>query len=189
MATATVNSNAPAPVQDVPVAYENFSYALVRYHKGTNEKQEPVFEDRVVTEESANNDIKPDEKTGKASAEILIGPVSFRVPYANTDAGVSEVCTSERERVKLFNNGLDVKLRNKARALIGQKDEDGNYSFEAPAEGAVDLSEYASVETATRGTTTLEKTKKLIANLPPDQMAQLMAMLQAQQTALVQAGQ
>lgn len=167
-------STATQPVVDLPVVRENFTYSLVEVPTGKKDEQGNDINEYEVKTESAAQDF---EKEGKGK---ILATQSFSIPRANTFAGIQEVCPNEKEAAKLFSNGLTVKLQNKARALLQAKDEDGNFTFEVTAE-AHDLSQYAPVETATRGMSALEKIKKMLVNVPPDQQAQLIALLQQQQ--------
>lgn len=166
-------STATSVSVDLPVTKENITYCRVAVPAGKDEAGVDKFEYEVKTEEVA----KKLEEEGKGQIEVT---QTFAIPRIGTQEGFEEVFgENPREGYKMASNGLAVKLQNKARALLQAKDEDGNFSFE-PVEGARDLTEFASVETATRGGSVLEKVKKLIPNLPPDQVAQLLAALQAQ---------
>lgn len=101
---------------------------------------------------------------------------SFTYYSANTLAGITELCPTDEEVVNMFNRGISVKQQNEARAQLLSTDKTSgefNFSF---TEGSYDLKP-SIAEVTNRRLSPTEKALETIKGLPPEQRAQLMAIL------------
>jgi hypothetical protein len=159
MATETVT-----PVLNV--VRERSTYCLVETENDKGEK-----EIKFSTESAA---LKAQEKNeGK-----IIATQSFLVPAAASAAGIEELVASEKERVKLFNRGVDQKAYGHIRATLLETNDAGEYIFQ-PVEGDKDLTEFIGTESAARATSVESKMEKLVDGMDATSAAALLAKLMA----------
>lgn len=167
-----MGTTAAPVIQELPTADERFVRVIFQPKDEVNEKGEKVTPEVVIY--SSEDDANEAVKAGKG---VIMFAQTFSYARANTDDGVKEVCPVEKERVKMFNNGVSVKAQNRARSLLLAQDENGNYEFQ-PTE-VYDLRELVAKESAERGKTAYNKAVDLITGgkLTPDQIEALKALL------------
>lgn len=158
-----------SPATEVNINVEVATYCVVGTEKEVDGKPTVVFS--FATEKSAQKMVE------RGEGEILISQ-SFEMPNAANEAGTQELVKSEKERVRLFNRGLDQKLYQVVRARMLETDEAGNLLFNA-SEGATSLRKEAAEEVAARATSPEAKIEKILDNLEPAAAAAILAKLQA----------
>ena len=159
-------------IQELPTMNETFVRVVFQPKDKVDAEGKTYTPDAIIY--SNEEDAAKAEKDGEGH---VIFAQSFSYKKANTDAGVAEIVPSERERCKLFNNGVSTKAQNRAKSVLLSKDDNGNYDFEQVP--VYSLDEYVAKETASRGATLFNKIADSIASgkLTPEQVEAIKAML------------
>lgn len=172
MSTSAVISS-PNTAASLPIKNENVDFAVVVTLDG-----EGKIVPKSVRHTSSEKDIAALESPEYKGKEQIAFKQTVIKPSVGTDEGFAELIPDAEERLNIINKGLSAKFNQKIRTTLIEQDDAGNLVFQ-PVEGTFDATSLVQEATLRTNLSPTDKAIKMLANLPEDMRAAILAQFAA----------
>jgi hypothetical protein len=157
----------------MPVKYETINFAVVV----KTDEQGKITAVRHTSSEKEITELTSSEYKG---AEVVAFQQPVRKPSLGSIAGFAELVPDEDERLSIVNKGIGAKFNQKIRTTLIELDNEGNLAFQ-PTDAVYDATQLIQEETQRKVMSQEDKAMKVLAGLPADKLAALLASFRAAQ--------
>jgi hypothetical protein len=167
------NIPAQGSLAAMPIKYETINFAVI---VETDENGRIT----KAKHSSSEKEIAALQAADYSGKEVLAFQQAVRKPTVGTLAGFEELVPDADERLAIINKGIGAKFNQKIRTTLIELDSEGNLAFQ-PTDAVYDATQLVQEETQRKVMSQEDKAMKVLAGLPADKLAALLASFRAAQ--------
>jgi hypothetical protein len=173
-------------VAAMPVKYETLTFAVVvkLNEQGKISAVRHTSSEKEIAElESPDYETNflADPKKERKDLETIAFKQPVRKPSVGTIDGFAELVPDADERLSIINKGIGSKFNQKIRTTLVELDSEGNLAFQ-PTDSVYDATALVQEETQRKVMSQEDKALKVLAGLPADKLAAILAQFAALQS-------